>query len=118
MAYYIDFGVSHINDRTLEAIANPNIVLAFKTVASIFFVLLTLYLLFSFFLWFTAKIGSNLPYLLLAICLLCFGMIAPFKEMEIIPFKNVNLFWHLASLATSFWLFNFVERIAENDSKT
>ena len=45
------------------------------------------------------------------------GVIGLFKEMELVPFKEINLFWHLGALSGGIWLINYIERLAANEAK-
>ena len=118
IAYYIDFGTSHIRDKTLESAAflSSAFVSGAKTVATIILVALIIMLLLEALHFLSARVRSNIPYLVVATLMLCFGVVGLFKEMEIIPFKEINLFWHFGTLAGGIWLFGFLDKLADRET--
>lgn len=113
LAYFVDFGVSQVHDRSLDAAAQylpPNFIFGAKVILSILLVtiaLLTLYVILGFS---SAHLGSHMPFTVVALVLSCFGVAGLFKQIEGVPFQSVNLFWHLGSLAAGIWLFEFISQ--------
>ncbi len=110
LAYFVDFGVSHIHDKILDnaAYLPADFVFITKIFLTILFVAAVLLLLYLLLSYISAHIQSDLPYVIAALTLACFGVAGLFKHIEVVPFQSINLFWHLGSLATSIWLYEFM----------
>ncbi len=116
LAYFVDFGVSHIQTLDNATYLPTN----FGFISKIFFTLLlvaaALFLIFLLFSYISARLQSDIPFVITALTLACFGMAGLFKSIEVVPFQSINLFWHLGSLASSIWLYEFIRQ--KNSSST
>jgi len=119
LAYFVDFGVSQVHDRTLESATflSSDFVFGAKAVLTIFLVTVALFFLYGVLSYIAAHFLSNIPFGAVAVILSCFGVAGLFKQIEVVPFQSINIFWHLGSLATSIWLFDFINRVSAPDTE-
>jgi hypothetical protein len=107
IAYYMDYGVSHLSHGSSFKFIPENFLLAIQTIGTILMVTFVLLMFFYGLICYLATFfEKNLFFLVIAIVCLCFGTLGLFKEMDDIPLKDINLFWHLSSLSAGVWLLN------------
>lgn len=118
LAYFMDFGVSHIHDDFIESMTflSPSFIFNAKVTCTIILVTLILFICYEAINHVSMYFISDIPFLIVATILSCFGTIGLFKQIETIPFQTVNIFWHLGALTTSIWLFNLI-KIANEPSE-
>lgn len=118
LAYFVDFGVSHIHDKTLDnaTYLPTNFVFISKIFLTVLLVAAALFLIFLLLSYISTRLQSDIPFVITAFTLACFGMAGPFKSIEAVPFQSMNLLWHLGSLASSIWLYESIRQ--KNSSST
>lgn len=118
LAYFVDFGVSHVQDRMLESATflPPTIVFGAKTVLTMLLVTIVLLILSGALSYVSARFLSNIPFGVVTLILSCFGVTGLFKQIEGVPFQSANIFWHLGSLAAAIWLFEFIKQVSKPDA--
>lgn len=118
LAYFVDFGVSHVHDRVLESATflSSDFVFGAKAALTILLVTLALLVIHELLIYASVYSVSNIPFGAVAVILSCFGVAGLFKQIEVVPFQSVNIFWHLGSLAAGIWLFEFINRVSKPDA--
>lgn len=104
LAYFTDYGVTHIN---LDIHFLPvKLIYGLRVFITIMLAVTIIILFKAICDGLSIVVFGESFYPIIAIALLCFGVVALFKNLEITPFKEVNIFWHLVSLAAGFWIFS------------
>ena len=119
IAYYMDFGVSHVSgDEGSQSFLfiSEIVVFGVQTVGTMLMVAFALVLSYALLCYLATYFQDNLLFIIISIICLCFGMLGLFKEIDGIPLRDINLFWHLSSLSIGVWLVHVISVPALNEA--
>jgi len=112
LAYYIDFGISQVSSSLtgISWLLSENILIGFATIITMLLVMVLLMIAYVTILSIACNFRVGLVFTVVAVICICFGVVGLFKGMNIVPFQNINLFWHLSSLSIGIWLLENAEQ--------
>ena len=113
LAYYTDYNTKHVHEafKDLSPVVPDSLEHGVEVFATMLLVAGVVLLLDFGCCYLNAVFSWEPLYPVMGYAFLCFGVVAPFKSMSVTPFKEVNIFWHLASLAAGFHIFATLRQV-------